>query len=96
MGLQFFADNGFADQMDTKLYFPADALQLKKVVDTVFFQKVNATECNLLCTAPHPWSLMFHNEAFVCINCHPFYVHLVRLVVLSMEDLTMPVCDCDR
>lgn len=32
----FFADNGLAENDTTRLYFPADALQLKKVVKTVF------------------------------------------------------------
>jgi transketolase len=33
----FFADNGLDDGYDTKLYFPADAAQMKAVVETVFF-----------------------------------------------------------
>ncbi len=33
----FFADNGLDDGYDTKLYFPADAAQMKAVVDRVFF-----------------------------------------------------------
>jgi len=33
----FFADNGLDDGYDTKLYFPADANQMKACVDAVFF-----------------------------------------------------------
>ncbi|MCS6813174.1 MAG: transketolase [Cyanobacteria bacterium] len=33
----FFADNGLDDGYDTKLYFPADAAQMKAVVEAVFF-----------------------------------------------------------
>lgn len=33
----FFADNGLDDGYDTKLYFPADANQMKAVVEAVFF-----------------------------------------------------------
>jgi len=33
----FFADNGLDDGYDTKLYFPADAAQMKAVVENVFF-----------------------------------------------------------
>ncbi|MGA7937157.1 MAG: transketolase C-terminal domain-containing protein [Kovacikia sp.] len=33
----FFADNGLDDGYDTKLYFPADAAQMKAVVESVFF-----------------------------------------------------------
>lgn len=35
----FFADNGLSDGYDTKLYFPADAGQLKAVVERIFFDK---------------------------------------------------------
>ncbi|PPC92352.1 MAG: transketolase [Methylobacter sp.] len=33
----FFADNGLDDGYDTKLYFPADALQMKACLETIFF-----------------------------------------------------------
>ncbi|MGG6295890.1 transketolase C-terminal domain-containing protein [Leptolyngbya sp. AN02str] len=33
----FFADNGLDDGYDTKLYFPADANQMKAVVNSIFF-----------------------------------------------------------
>lgn len=33
----FFADNGLDDGYDTKLYFPADANQMKAVVEKIFF-----------------------------------------------------------
>lgn len=34
----FFADNGLDDGFDTKLYFPADANQMKACVETIFFE----------------------------------------------------------
>ena len=34
----FFADNGLAEGDTTRLYFPADALQLRAVLETVFWQ----------------------------------------------------------
>jgi len=34
----FYADNGLDDGYDTKLYFPADANQMKAVVEGVFFE----------------------------------------------------------
>lgn len=34
----FFADNGFDDQYQTRLYFPADHVQLTKAIDTIFHQ----------------------------------------------------------
>jgi transketolase len=34
----FFADNGLDDGYDTKLYFPADANQMRAVVNAVFFE----------------------------------------------------------
>jgi len=34
----FFADNGLAD-VQSFLYFPADALQMTKIVQKVFFQR---------------------------------------------------------
>ncbi|MFC1647827.1 transketolase C-terminal domain-containing protein [Nanoarchaeota archaeon] len=32
----FFTDNGLADEKNTKLYFPADALQMKAVLEKIF------------------------------------------------------------
>jgi len=32
----FYADNGFDDQYETKLYFPADANQMNKCIETVY------------------------------------------------------------
>lgn len=34
----FFADNGLSD-VESFLYFPADALQMTKIVQKVFFQR---------------------------------------------------------
>ena len=33
----FFADNGLSDGYDTQLYFPADPLQMKACLETIFF-----------------------------------------------------------
>jgi transketolase C-terminal domain/subunit/transketolase N-terminal domain/subunit len=35
----FFADNGLCENDQTRLYFPADSLQLKSVLSTIFFEK---------------------------------------------------------
>lgn len=35
----FFADNGLAEGDDTKLYFPADPLQLKAMLNTIFHEQ---------------------------------------------------------
>ena len=35
----FFADNGLEEQQASSLYFPADSLQLEKVVDAVFWDQ---------------------------------------------------------
>ncbi len=35
----FFADNGLPDNDSTRLYFPADSLQLKAVLSSIFFDK---------------------------------------------------------
>jgi transketolase C-terminal domain/subunit len=35
----FFADNGVEEQHTTRLYFPADSLQLEKVVESIFWDE---------------------------------------------------------
>ena len=64
----FFTDNGVLEEKNTRLYFPADAHQMKKVLEKIFFDKglrfVFSTRSGLPIILKEDGSMFFENYKF--------------------------------